>query len=51
LHQICHGLLHQSSELCTSELHTSTSLHSQATRRCRAETACCKHMFQVFRMF
>jgi hypothetical protein len=28
-----------------------TSLHLQAARRCRAERACCKPIFQLFQMF
>ena len=31
--------------------HADTDPFSQAARRCCAESACCKHMFQVFHMF
>jgi hypothetical protein len=46
-----HGLLHRSGDLYTGELHVPTSLHSQTARRYCSQSACCKHMFQVFQMF
>ena len=51
LHRICRGILHRCGELYTDELHASTSLHSYVARRCYAESACCKRMFQVFQIF
>ena len=51
------GLLHRSSEfratdeLFTGELHVLMSLRCQVARRCCAESAYCKHMFQVFQRY
>jgi hypothetical protein len=52
------GLLHRNDDLCaTSELYTGELRHtdeppfSLPARRCCAETAYCKRLFQVFQMF